>query len=357
MPMSVAAAAEAGAALGGSPRILVIRLRRLGDLLLITPTLRAIRLAYPSGRIDVLVSAGFHHALTGNTRIDELLVLRHGLDSWTRVLTTCHRRHYDVVLDLQSSPRSVPFVILSGAPLRVGWKKRWMRDWAYNRLVPGWDEPVYVARNTLRAAAAIGILPPADTRLELAISAADRARAAALFANARIDPARPVIALSVVAKVERKAWALERYAALADRLIRSHQAQIVLSSGSGELPQVAAVVERMRERPALWNYGETTVQELGAIYERCNLWIGNDGGPKHVATAVGRPTVVIIRGGDARFWTDCAGESGQLAVQPPPGTFPNDSLSAVTVEQVAAVVNRCLNTLVPCPLSQSPDLG
>jgi ADP-heptose:LPS heptosyltransferase len=355
MPMPVAAAAEAGAALGGSPRILVIRLRRLGDLLLITPTLRAIRLAYPSARIDVLVSAAFRHVLGGNPRIDELLVLRQGLESWTRALTTCRRRHYDVVLDLQSSPRSVPFVIFSGAPLRVGWKKRWMRDWAYNRLVPGWDEPVYVARNNLRTAAAIGIPPPADTGLELAISGADRARAAALFANAGVDPARPVIALSVVAKVERKAWPAERYAALADRLVRSHHAQIVLSSGNGELPQVAAVVGRMRERPALWNYGETTVQELGAIYERCDLWIGNDGGPKHVATAVGRPTVVIIRGGDSRFWTDCAGQSGQLAVEPPPGAFPNDSLSAVSVEQVAAVVNRCLNTLVHCTLSQSPD--
>jgi ADP-heptose:LPS heptosyltransferase len=357
VPVPVAVAAEAGAALGESPRILVIRLRRLGDLLLITPTLRAIRVAYPSARIDVLVSAAFQHVLSGNPRIDELLVLRDGLDSWTRVLTTCRRRHYDVVLDLQSSPRSVPFVIFSGAPLRVGWKKRWVRDWAYNRLVPGWDEPVYVAQNTLRTAAAIGIPPPADTRLELAVSAADRARAAALFANASVDSARPVIALSVVAKVERKAWPPERYAALADRLSRSHQAQIVLSSGSGELTQVATVVERMRERPALWNYGETTVQELGAIYERCNLWIGNDGGPKHVATAVGCPTVVIIRGGDARFWTDCAGESGQLAVEPPPGAFPDDSLSAVTVEQVDATVNRCLNRLAPCSLSQSSNLA
>lgn len=341
--MPAEAAGESGPVFGSSPRILVIRLRRLGDLLLITPTLRAIRLAYPAARLDVLVSADFHNVLIGNPRINELLVLKAGVPSWLRVLATCHRRCYDVVLDLQSSPRSLPFVLLSGAAVRVGWKKRWVRDWVYNRLVPGWDDPVYVARNTLRAATAIGISPLPDMRLELALSAADRARAAALFERARIDPRRPIIALSVVAQVPRKVWPLERYAALADRLIEAYGAQIVLSSGSGEIHQVQRVVERMRERPALWNYGPTTIQELGAIYERCHLWIGNDGGPKHVATAVACPTVVIIKPGDDRFWTNCAESPTELAVQPPPEAGPQALPSAVSVEQVERIARRCLD--------------
>ncbi len=346
--MPAAAAGESGPVFGPSPRILVIRLRRFGDLLLITPTLRAIRLAYPAARLDVLVSAGFHNVLIGNRRIDELLVLGSGVKSWMCVLTTCHRRCYDVVLDLQSSPRSLPFVLLSAAPVRVGWQKRWVRDWVYNCLVPGWDDPVYVARNTLRAATAIGIPPPPDLRLELAVSAADRARAAALFQRAALDPERPIIALSVVAQVPRKVWPLERYAALADRLIVSHGAQIILSSGRGELAQVQRVVNHMRGRPALWNYGDTTIQELGAIYERCHLWIGNDGGPKHVATAVGCPTVVIIKPGDDRFWTDCGESPAQLAVQPPPEAGPQALPPAISVEQVERIARRCLDDRSRC---------
>jgi heptosyltransferase-2 len=314
-------------------------------LLLSTPTLRAIRLAYPSARLDVLASAGFHHALTGNPQIDELLVLQPGLDSLRRLGLLCRRRRYDAVLDLQSSGRSLPLVLSTGAPVRVGWKKRWVRDWVFNRRVPGWNDPVYVARNTLRMAAAIGVPPPPDLRLELAVSAADRARAAALFERAGIDPARPVVALSVVANVSRKAWPLERYAQLADWLIQMHGAQILLSSGAGELPQVEAVVARMHERPTLWNYGETSLHELGALYERCHLWIGNDGGPKHMATAVGCLTVVIIKPGDERFWTDCAAGSGQFAVLPAPGAQPIDSPAAITVEQVQAVASRCVASL------------
>lgn len=349
--MRVVAAGDPGPALGASPRILVIRLRRFGDLLLSTPTLRALRLAYPSARLDVLASAGFHEALVGNPHVDELLVLQAGFDSLIRLLITCRRRRYDTVLDLQSSSRSLPIVLSSGAPVRVGWKKRWARDWVYNRLVPGWNDPVYVARNTLRIAAAIGAPPPPDLRLQLAVAASDRARAATLFRQAGIDPARPAIALSVVSKVARKErgyqrryqWPLERYALLADRLIQTHGAQILLTSGAGELPQVEAVVAQMRERPALWNYGKTTLHELGAIYERCHLWVGNDGGPKHVATAVGCPTVVIIKPGDERFWTDCSDGTNQLAVAALPGAQLIDSPAAVTIEQVEAVVNRCLS--------------
>jgi ADP-heptose:LPS heptosyltransferase len=75
------------------------------------------------------------------------------------------------------------------------------------------------------------------------------------------------------------------------------------------------------------------------------LWIGNDGGPKHVATAVGCPTVAIIKPGDERFWADCAEGTGQVAVPPLSGAQPLDSPAAVTVEQVEAEVSRCLQHL------------
>jgi ADP-heptose:LPS heptosyltransferase len=332
---------------GASPRILVIRLRRIGDLLLSTPTLRAIRLAYPAARIDVLAQAGFHQVLIGNPHIDDVLVLEPGLAALGRLLAVCRRRNYDAVLDLQSSSRSVPFVLASCARLRVGWQKQSGRDWVYNRLVPGWNDPIYVARNTLRLAAAIGVPPPRDLQLELAVSAAERAHAARLFANAGIDSARLIVGLSVVASAAYKAWPAESYAALADRLIKTHGAQVVFTNGRGELEQVRAVVERMRERPALWDYGQTTIQELGAMYERCHLWIGNDGGPKHVATAAGCPTIVIIDSGSARVWAECGEDTGQVAVHAAPASPSRDSLAAaVSMEEVYAVASGYLSRSV-----------
>lgn len=333
--------------LGESPRILVIRLRRFGDLLLATPTLRAIRLAYPAARIEVLAQAGFHRVLIGNPHIDDVLVLEPGLAALGRLLRTCRRRNYDAVLDLQSSSRSLPFVLASCARIRVGWKKQSGRDWVYNRLVPGWNDPIYVARNTLRLAAVIGVPPPRDVSIELAVSAAERAKAASLFAKAGIDSARLTIGLSVVANLAYKAWPVESYAVLADRLIKTYGAQVVLTNGPGELEQVRAVVRRMHERPALWDYGQTTIHELGAIYERCHLWIGNDGGPKHVATAAGCPTIVIIDSGSARVWTESGEDNGQVAVHAAPATQSQNSLAAaVGIEEVYAVASRYIRRLI-----------
>lgn len=333
--------------LGESPRILVIRLRRFGDLLLATPTLRAIRLAYPAARIEVLAQAGFHRVLIGNPHIDDVLVLEPGLAALGRLLRTCRRRNYDAVLDLQSSSRSLPFVLASCARIRVGWKKRSGRDWVYNRLVPGWNDPVYVARNTLRLAAVIGVPPPRDVSIELAVSAAERAKAASLFAKAGIDSARLTIGLSVVANLAYKAWPVESYAVLADRLIKTYGAQVVLTNGPGELEQVRAVVNRMHERPALWDYGQTTIHELGAIYERCQLWIGNDGGPKHVATAAGCPTIVIIDSGSARVWTESGEDTGQVAVHAAPATQSQNPLAAaVGIDEVYAVASRYIRRLI-----------
>src|SRR5436190_3395385 len=345
--MPSVAAGNTAPAFGASPRILVIRLRRFGDLLLATPTLRAIRLAYPAARIEVLAQAGFHQVLIGNPHIDDFLVLEPGFAALGRLLTICRRRNYDAVLDLQSSPRSVPFVLASCARIRVGWQKQSGRDWVYNRLVPGWNDPIYVARNTLRLAAVIGVPPPRDLRLELAVSAAERAKAASLFASAGIDSARLIIGLSVVANLAHKAWPLESYAVLADRLIKTYGAQVVFTNGRGELEQVRAVVKRMHERPALWDYGQTTIQELGALYERCHLWIGNDGGPKHVATAAGCPTIVIIDSGSARVWTERGQDTGTAAVQAAPAIQSQDALAAaVGIEEVYAVASRYLSRVI-----------
>jgi ADP-heptose:LPS heptosyltransferase len=333
--------------LGASPRILVIRLRRLGDLLLATPTLRAIRLAYPAARIEVLAQAGFHQVLAGNPYIDDVLVLEPGFAAWTRLLVICRQRKYDAVLDLQSSSRSAPFVLASCARIRVGWQKQSGRDWVYNRLVPGWNDPIYVARNTLRMAAAIGVPPQQDLHLELAVSAAERANAARLFTSAGIDPARPIIGLSVVASSAYKAWPLESYAALADRLIATHGAQVVFTHGPGELEQVRAVVKLMRQRPALWDYGQTTIQGLGALYERCHLWIGNDGGPKHIATAAGCPTIVIIDSGSAPVWNECGEDTGQVAIYAAPTIPSQDAVAAeVGIEDVYAVARRYLSRVI-----------
>lgn len=322
-------------------RILVIRLRRLGDTLLVTPALRALRAALPAAEIDVLVQPEFDAALRGNPNVAQLVAAHRGVRAWVRWARQCRLRRYDVVLDLQASSRTAALALGTGAPVRVGWRKRWVRDVFYTHLVEGWDEPVYFARKALRVVEAAGVAPVDGVRLDLAVTDADRAWAAGVVAGAKLRPARPVVAVSVVAKAPRKQWPGEGCAALADELIERDGAQVVFTNGPGQIEQVRAIVAQMRHAPALWDYGATTLSQLGALYECCDLWVGNDGGPKHVATAVGCPTVTVIKRGDHLVWID-ADDPDQVALFPAAPAGEQD-LAAVSVETVAAAARALLD--------------
>jgi len=321
-------------------RILVIRLRRLGDTLLVTPVLRALRGAYPEAEIDVLVQPEFDAALRGNPHVHGLVAARSGARAWVEWARACRQRPYDAVLDLQASSRTTMFALGTRAPVRVGWRKRWIRDVAYTHLVDGWDDAIYFARKAMRVAEAVGAPAVDGMQLDLAVTGADRAWAAGVVAGAKLQPGRPVVAVSVVAKAPRKQWPGPCCAALADELIERDGAQVMFTNGPGQIEQVRAIVGQMRHVPALWDYGPTTLTQLGALYERCTLWVGNDGGPKHLATAVRCPTVTVIKRGDHLVWVD-AEDPQQVALFPAAPADPQD-LGAVAVETVVEAARRLL---------------
>ncbi|MCK6556385.1 glycosyltransferase family 9 protein [Candidatus Binatia bacterium] len=337
-------------------RILAIRLRRLGDTLLTTPVLRALRVALPAAEIDVLVQPEFDAALRGNAHIDRLVPAHGGLRAWVEWAAACRRRRYDAVFDLQASSRTAAWAFATLAPVRVGWRKRWVRDAFYTHLVDGWDDPVYFARKALRVAAAVGV-PAADgVRLALPVTDDDRVWAAGVMAGARLRSERPVVAMSVVAKAPRKRWPDRYFAALADELAERDRAQVVLTNGPGQIEQVRGVVEKMRSAPALWDYGPTTLAQLGALYELCDLWIGNDGGPKHIAAAVGCPTVTVIKRGDHLVWVD-SDDPRQAALFPAAPADPQD-LAAVRVDAVVEAAHALLDRRAhPRPLSRDSAGG
>lgn len=326
-----------GSSLGPVPRVLVLRLRRLGDVLRITPVLRALRLARPHARIDVMVAHGFEGAVAGNPQVDTVLVAEPGLRAWARLAWHCRRQRYDVVLDLQSSTRTLPYVLAMGAACRIGWSKRWLRDRVYTQLIPGWDAPVYFASSAMRFVAALGFAPSDDMRLELAVPQADRDWAAGLWAAEGEEMQRPRIALSVVARDAGRQWPLPAFAELANRLVAELPVQLVLAHAPGETAQIQAFAAELRSKPR--TIVTANLSQLAAVYAHCDLWIGNDGGPKHVATAAACPTVTLVRRSDRPIAVD-ASDPSQIAVAPPQDGA--DSLAAIPVDLAYAAVAQVL---------------
>jgi ADP-heptose:LPS heptosyltransferase len=296
-------------------RLLLIQLAKMGDVLLCTPSIRAARAAFPHARIDFLTDPLGAEALGGNPHLDEVLVYRRGLRHEWRTLQGIRGRRYDAVADFHSVPRTARVVLASAAPRRVGVRGRGPRNLAYTELLPKVRDSVYIPRQKLRVLAPLGVNTGAgvDCSLEIVIGSSEREFARQLWKRCGLDGADPVIAISPVAHEPLKQWGAERWAAVGDSLVTAG-ARVLITSGPGERDQAAAVAERMKAL-AVWDYGRTTIRELAALYRRCALWVGNDGGPKHVAVAAGTPTLTVIRYPLGPIWTDDAASVPHRYVQ------------------------------------------
>lgn len=296
----------------GPTRILLIQLYHLGDVLLTTPAIRATRQKYPDAHIDFLTGALGGQALEGNPHLDNILVDPKRGD--------LRRARYTMVADMHSVPRTALYTFSTRARIRAGVRGRGPRNLAYTHLRERELGATYMAEQKLRVLAPLGVT---SGSLELEICHAQaQGKAREILAGLP----RPVVAVSPVAKHAFKQWGAERWAAVADHLAEQG-ASILITSGPGEAEQARAVGERMKH-PALWQYGKTTVSELAALYAECALWLGNDGGPKHIAVAARTPTVTVYRKRLGRVWSD-PNDPNQIQIN-----SGSDSLGSVTVEQV-----------------------
>lgn len=272
-----------------SQRILLIQLYHLGDVVLTTPAIRAARARFPNARIDFLTGSLGAQALEGNPHLDNILV-----DPARREL---RRTKYDMVADMHSIPRTALYTFATRARVRAGVRGRGPRNLAYSHLRERDLGALYMAEQKLRVLPPLGI-NGGNLELDVFPTEADRSKARDILA--KLHP--PVIAISPVSKHNFKQWGAGKWAAVADRLAEAGLS-ILITSGPGEEDQARAVTERMTHS-ALWQYGATTIRELCAMYARCCMWLGNDGGPKHVAVAAKIPTITVYRKKLGRVWSD-----------------------------------------------------
>jgi ADP-heptose:LPS heptosyltransferase len=290
-------------ALEGVSRLLVIRHRAGGDLLLATPALRALRTALPSATIEVLTARGLAAILEGNPDVDGVLDFdRRSFVSQGALYARLLRGGYDAVLDLISNPRSAWMTALTRARIRVGYDLPGRR-WAYTLALP--REPVGPGGPTLRYAPeaaldfvrALGV-SPRGLGLTFHVSAAAEETVERWISTVGLDHGKPLIACLPAGSWPAKTWLPDRFAAVMDTL--AHEGTTVWTWGPGERAVVEACRAGMRARSLL--APPTGWQELGALLKRCSLWIGNDSGPKHLAVALGVPTITLFGPTNPTTW-------------------------------------------------------
>jgi len=288
--------------------ILVVRLDRMGDVVLSTPVLKALRDAYPKSHIAFMVRPYVKDIALGNPSVDEVIIYDKamGLLGNIRFIKKLRSEKFDLAVVLHPTLRTNWIVFLSGIPKRLGFdRKRKMGILLTDRIPDkkhlGLKHEIDYTLGILRY---IGISAK-DRTMHVPVSPDNQARAHEALAKGGISESDTVVAINPGASCPSKRWPAERFAEAADILAKRRGVKIVIISGQSDKKPGEGMASFTKER-CLDLSGRTTVGEMAGVLKRSKLFISNDSGPVHVACAVGTPVIAIFgrsdRGLSPRRW-------------------------------------------------------
>ncbi|MCA1633551.1 MAG: glycosyltransferase family 9 protein [Acidobacteria bacterium] len=284
--------------------VLVVRLRSIGDTVLATPSLRALRRFLPEARLDILLEDWVAPLLEGSRDVDRIIrVARGSAAARLRVARELRAARYDVAFNLHGGSTAALLARASGARRRVGY-----RSYAYaslhNHAAPPSSElwgraETHSAEQQLALLGWTGV-PVSDrpaTHLpqapEAASSVARRLDAAGL------DDGQAFALVHPAAAFESKTWAASNFARVVEHL-SSRGLRAVVIAGPGEEGVVGAV--RAETAAPLVTFTDLSLPEVTALSARARLFVGNDSGLAHIAAAVSTPQVVVFGSSNVAHW-------------------------------------------------------
>ncbi|HLZ07268.1 MAG TPA: glycosyltransferase family 9 protein [Chloroflexota bacterium] len=324
-------------------KILVVRPDHLGDLLFLTPALRALRTALPTAVIVGLVGPWGRPVLEHNTCLDRLIEWEFPwfdrrskrsplapYQSLARLAAALRRERFDVVINFRADFWWGALAArLAGIPVRIGYSTPITTPFLTGA-IPLEHGRHAAVENLALVESVVGKREEAG--LEFPLIAADRARGTGLLrANER---GRPIVALQVGAGAPVKVWPLDRLAKVGRMLGAEYDVAIVVVGGPSEVEAAHRVRDAVGDR-AIALAGVTTLGELGAVLERCALAIGPDSGPLHLAVAVGTPTLHLFGPADSRRFGPYGDPAWHQVVATPRRCAPCNRLDFAGAEVVA----------------------
>lgn len=273
-------------------RLLLINSTALGDLLLSTPAIRALKETYPHWQLDLLVHPRNLDLVAHHPRISRLwLYPGRGL-GLLRLMRELGGQHYDGVLILHGNdPEASLLAWSTGTPFIVG-SGRSPLAFAYAAAVSCDD----FYRHTIERRLDMVRLLQADTvtrDMEIFLPVREVTRAGEILAGHFGGRIPPLLALHPTGSGSYKWWPLERYAALGRHLYQQYGAALLIISGARDRPVAEALAARL-PGPALVTGGRFPLITVAGFLRHCRLLVANDSGPMHLALALRVPTLALI---------------------------------------------------------------
>lgn len=338
-------------------RVLVVRLRSIGDAVLATPSLLALRRFLPEAEIDVLLEDWVAPVLDGFSEVDRVIAVERTSLARARLIGTLRAARYDVAFNLHGGTTATFLTRASNARHRVGFAS-YQYAWLHNHLAPNpaelWQQPnTHSVEQQLALLGWTGVPVSDRPRTQLVVTARADATIARRLSAEGLDDAQPFVLMHPAAAFESKTWPAERFACVADHL-RVRGLRTVAVAAPDEAEVVRDIAARAHGR--IVQFTDLSLPELIALAHRARLFVGNDSGVAHIAAAVRTPVVVIFGSSNVAHWhpwTDLPYEvvREEMACAPCAGyecaVFPRpECIRRVSVENVIAAVDRLLGQQV-----------
>ena len=330
-------------------RVLVVRLRSIGDTVLATPALYALRRFLPDAQIDVLLESWVAPVLAGSTDIDRVITVERGSTAARlKVARELRRNRYDVAYNLHGGTTATLLMRAAGARQRVGFA-----TYQYQKLLTAaappslelWQRaPTHSAEQQLALIGWTGV--PVTDRPPSRLAVTETAQASLAH---KIAVAAPYAVIHPAAAFDTKQWATGNFARVAEHLHERGFCVIVIAS-----PKEQKIVAQLQaeSRAPVTVCTALSLPEVTALLSGAALFVGNDSGLAHIAAARATPLVVIFGSSNIahwRPWTLAPHEIARevLPCQPCPGYVCGEfaapeCIRRVTVEAVRAALEKVL---------------
>lgn len=278
-------------------RILVVRTDRIGDVMLSTPVIKNLRDSFPNAYIAMMVSPYTKDIIEGNPYLDEVIIydkdnLHKSWLSSIKFALNLRKKYFSLVLILHSTNRVNLITFFAGIKERVGYNRKlgfFLTRSLEDKKHFGQKHELEYNLDLVRF---LGI-EARDKNLFMPIKEESEKYVEELLKKEGIEENSKLLAIHPGASCPSKIWPEVRFVEVADKLIEKYSFQVLIIAGSRDLNLAQNLIKNMKYK-AINLVGKTSISQLASVLKRCKLFISNDSGPVHIASAVGTPVISIF---------------------------------------------------------------
>ena len=301
----------------GVRSVLVVRLRSIGDAVLTTPSLFALKRFLPQARVDILLEDWVAPVLEGFSCVDNIITLKRGsATSRARVARQLRSLRYDVAYNLHGGTTATLLTRASGAKRRVGYAA-YQYSRLYTHLAPSplhlWKRSTtHSVEQQLALLGWTGVPVTDRPSTQLAVTEHAATSVGLRLDSAGLSQQAPFAIIHPAAAFATKQWATEKFARVAEHLAERGFAVVVITAPAEA--SIAAELKQNSTAPVI-TFTDLSLPEVTALASRARLFVGNDSGIAHIAAAVGLPSVVVFGSSNTAHWSPWATAPAEVVLE------------------------------------------